>query len=73
MVYANIKISVRGGTVLLCEFATKQKKRNIIKIRVNFFLQKLTTCACRDGLVKSTETKARMKTQEDYPTTEKSW
>ena len=41
------------------------------KLGVKNFLRKLTTS--RNGPIKSTETRKGMKTQEDYPATEKLW
>ena len=64
-VYAIIKITLRGTTIPLCEFAAKQPKKEP-KLGVEFSCKKLSTS--RVGPVKCTEIRKGMKTPEDYST-----
>ena len=68
--YATIIITTRGTTVPIYELAAKQPKKEH-KLGVRNFLSRLSTS--KDEPVKSTETRNGVKTQEDYPATEKSW
>ena len=54
-------------TLQVCFQAAKKEH----ELEVKYFVLKLTTS--RDGHYKKCRNKARMKTQEDYHATEKSW